>query len=167
MTATVAQTVKAKDNAESDKATINLIVRRLLVRAPVRSFASVAHQVQSLGLLDPDICRERLDLGLVANVGLVADKLAYTSTMFINIELLDHFFYQARIARMLLATRRLIYAPQFPREIDSRLLYDLDRREIVEFARENPTVRRHLDLQERKDKLEEASIFHSHIRSNV
>ena len=24
----------------------------------------------------------------------VADKLAYTSTMFINIELLDHFFYQ-------------------------------------------------------------------------
>ncbi|CCM03087.1 uncharacterized protein FIBRA_05207 [Fibroporia radiculosa] len=69
----------------------------------------------------------------------VADKLAYTSAMFINIELLDHFFYQ------------------FPREIDSRLLYDLDRREIVEFARENPTVRRHLDLQERKDKLEEAS----------
>lgn len=57
--------------------------------------------------------------------------------MFINIELLDHFFYT------------------FPREIDSRLLYDLDRREIVEFARENPVVRRHLDLQERKDKLEE------------
>ncbi|KAH9912285.1 P-loop containing nucleoside triphosphate hydrolase protein [Fomitopsis serialis] len=67
----------------------------------------------------------------------VADKLAYTSAMFINIELLDHFFYQ------------------FPREIDSRLLYDLDRREIVEFARENPAVRQHLDLQERKDKLEE------------
>ncbi|KZT73043.1 hypothetical protein DAEQUDRAFT_662860 [Daedalea quercina L-15889] len=67
----------------------------------------------------------------------VADKLAYTSAMFISIELLDHFFYQ------------------FPREIDSRLLYDLDRREIVEFARENPAIRRHLDLQERKDKLEE------------
>ena len=45
--------------------------------------------------------------------------------------------------------------PQFPREIDSRLLYDLDRKEIVEFARENPAVRKHLDLQERKDKLEE------------
>lgn len=44
---------------------------------------------------------------------------------------------------------------QFPREIDSRLLYDLDRKEIVDFARENPIVRRHLDLQERKDKLEE------------
>ncbi|KIJ66716.1 hypothetical protein HYDPIDRAFT_127993 [Hydnomerulius pinastri MD-312] len=70
-------------------------------------------------------------------LNVVADKLAYTSTMFINIELLDHFFYQ------------------FPREIDSRLIYDLDRNEIVEFARENPAVRQHLDLQERKDKLEE------------
>ncbi|KAH7884636.1 P-loop containing nucleoside triphosphate hydrolase protein [Phlebopus sp. FC_14] len=70
-------------------------------------------------------------------LNVVADKLAYTSTMFISIELLDHFFYQ------------------FPREIDSRLIYDLDRNEIVEFARENPSVRRHLDLQERKDKLEE------------
>ncbi|CAL1716580.1 unnamed protein product [Somion occarium] len=72
-----------------------------------------------------------------AFLSVVADKLAYTSAMFINIELLDHFFYQ------------------FPREIDSRLLYDLDRREIVEFARENPVVKKHLDLQERKDKLEE------------
>ncbi|KAI0775055.1 P-loop containing nucleoside triphosphate hydrolase protein [Trametes elegans] len=72
-----------------------------------------------------------------AFLSVVADKLAYTSAMFINIELLDHFFYQ------------------FPREIDSRLLYDLDRKEIVEFARENPIIRKHLDLQERKDKLEE------------
>jgi hypothetical protein len=47
---------------------------------------------------------------------------------------------------------------QFPREIDSRLLYDLDRREIVEFARENPVIRKHLDLQERKDKLEEVGL---------
>ncbi|KAI0709986.1 P-loop containing nucleoside triphosphate hydrolase protein [Earliella scabrosa] len=72
-----------------------------------------------------------------AFLNVVADKLAYTSAMFINIELLDHFFYQ------------------FPREIDSRLLYDLDRKEIVEFARENPIIRKHLDLQERKEKLEE------------
>ena len=35
-------------------------------------------------------------------------------------------------------------------------MYDLDRKEIIAFARENPVVRRHLDLQERKDKLEEA-----------
>ncbi|KAH9972843.1 P-loop containing nucleoside triphosphate hydrolase protein [Lactifluus volemus] len=72
-----------------------------------------------------------------AFLNVVADKLAYTSSMFINIELLDQFFYQ------------------FPREIDSRLLYDLDRKDIVEFARENPSIRRHLDLQDRKDKLEE------------
>ncbi|KAJ2914503.1 hypothetical protein MD484_g5908, partial [Candolleomyces efflorescens] len=72
-----------------------------------------------------------------AFLNVVADKLAYTSSLFINIELLEHFFYQ------------------FPREIDSRLLYDLDRKEIVDFARENPVVRRHLDLQDRKDKLEE------------
>ncbi|GJJ08304.1 hypothetical protein Clacol_002515 [Clathrus columnatus] len=70
-------------------------------------------------------------------LNVVANKLAYTSSLFINIELLEQFFYQ------------------FPREIDSRLIYDLDRKEIQKFARENPTVRRHLDLQERKDKLEE------------
>ena len=29
-----------------------------------------------------------------AFLNVVADKLAYTATMFINIELLDHFFYQ-------------------------------------------------------------------------
>ncbi|KAF8659054.1 hypothetical protein AX16_001926 [Volvariella volvacea WC 439] len=72
-----------------------------------------------------------------AFLNVVADKLAYTSAMFINIELLEQFFYQ------------------FPREIDSRLLYDVDRSEMVAFARQNPAVRRHLDLQERKDKLEE------------
>ncbi|KAF8525845.1 P-loop containing nucleoside triphosphate hydrolase protein [Hysterangium stoloniferum] len=70
-------------------------------------------------------------------LNVVANKLAYTSALFINIELLDQFFYQ------------------FPREIDSRLIYDLDRSEIQRFARENPAVRHHLDLQERKDKLEE------------
>ncbi|KAG8682241.1 dynamin-like GTPase mgm1 [Ceratobasidium sp. 394] len=44
---------------------------------------------------------------------------------------------------------------QFPREIDSRLMYDLDRKEITKFARENPNVKAHLELQEKKDKLEE------------
>lgn len=32
-----------------------------------------------------------------AFLNVVADKLAYTSTMFINIELLDQFFYQVRV----------------------------------------------------------------------
>ena len=31
-----------------------------------------------------------------AFLNVVAEKLAYTSAMFINIELLDHFFYQVR-----------------------------------------------------------------------
>lgn len=34
-------------------------------------------------------------------------------------------------------------------------MYDLDRAEITRFARENPGIRRHLDLQERKEKLED------------
>lgn len=67
---------------------------------------------------------------------IVADKLTYTAVMFINIELLSEFFYQ------------------FPREIDAKLVYDLDKQELSKFARENPVVKRHLDLQERKEKLE-------------
>ncbi|TIB61684.1 hypothetical protein E3P78_02629 [Wallemia ichthyophaga] len=66
-----------------------------------------------------------------------SEKLAYTSSLFLQIELLQTFF------------------DQFPREIDSRLMYDLDRQAISNFARENPSVRAHLDLQEKKDKLED------------
>ena len=76
-----------------------------------------------------------------AFLNVVADKLTYTAVMFINIELLAEFFYQ------------------FPREIDSRLVYDLDKKELAAFARENPAVRKHLDLQERKEKLELVSLF--------
>jgi hypothetical protein len=36
-------------------------------------------------------------------------------------------------------------------------MYDLDREEIAHFARENPAIRDHLDLQERKDKLDAVS----------
>lgn len=35
------------------------------------------------------------------------------------------------------------------------MIYDLDRNEVQKFARENPAIRRHLDLQDRKDKLEQ------------
>ncbi|RDX55708.1 hypothetical protein OH76DRAFT_1461168 [Lentinus brumalis] len=59
--ATVSQAVKAKENAESDKGTLVVVVRRLL----------------AIGVLDPDVCRERLDLALVASVGLVGDKAAF------------------------------------------------------------------------------------------
>jgi dynamin-like GTPase MGM1, mitochondrial len=44
---------------------------------------------------------------------------------------------------------------KFPREVDSQLVYDQDREDILQFARENPHVRKHLELQEKKDKLEE------------
>ncbi|UZJ55934.1 hypothetical protein CBS101457_005254 [Exobasidium rhododendri] len=71
-----------------------------------------------------------------AFLNVVADKLTYTAVMFINIELLAEFFYQ------------------FPREIDSHLVYDLDKSEIIRFARENPKVKAHLDLQEKKEKLD-------------
>ena len=66
----------------------------------------------------------------------VADKLTYTAVMFINIELLAEFFYQ------------------FPREIDARLGYDMSKEDMLAFARQNPSIRKHIDLQERKQKLE-------------
>ncbi|KAH9039722.1 P-loop containing nucleoside triphosphate hydrolase protein [Lactarius hengduanensis] len=69
---------------------------------------------------------------------LYTDSSPSTSSMFINIELLDQFFYQ------------------FPREIDSRLLYDLDRTEIVEFARK--TQRSEAPRCRSEDKLEEVAI---------
>lgn len=71
-----------------------------------------------------------------AFLNVVADKLTYTAVMFINIELLAEFFYQ------------------FPREIDSHLVYDMDKGELTKFARENPTIRAHLELQDKKEKLE-------------
>ncbi|GAA6007313.1 hypothetical protein JCM10207_001584 [Rhodosporidiobolus poonsookiae] len=72
-----------------------------------------------------------------AFLNVVADKLSQTAVQFINIELLVEFFYQ------------------FPRDLDTRLSSgNLDRAELVRFARENPTIARHLALQERKEKLE-------------
>jgi len=73
-------------------------------------------------------------------LNVVADKLTYMSVMFINIELLAEFFYQ------------------FPREIDARLGFDMSHEDMVNFARENPAIRKHIDLQERKFKLEEVMI---------
>ncbi|CAD6885800.1 unnamed protein product [Tilletia controversa] len=71
-----------------------------------------------------------------AFMNVVADKLTYTAVMFINIEMLTEFFYQ------------------FPREIDTRLVQGMEKADLAKFARENPSVRAHLDLQERKQKLE-------------
>lgn len=72
-----------------------------------------------------------------AFLSVVAEKLTYTSVMFLQVELLNEFFFQ------------------FPREVDDRLYYDLDKASLTAFARENPEVRRQLDLLERRSKLEE------------
>lgn len=43
---------------------------------------------------------------------------------------------------------------QFPRELDSRLGRNLSQAEVERFAREDPKIRRHLDVVRRKELLE-------------
>ncbi|KAI9753107.1 MAG: dynamin-like GTPase mgm1, partial [Lichina confinis] len=66
----------------------------------------------------------------------VADKLTSTAVLFLNVELLSEFHYH------------------FPRELDARLGRQLSEADFERFAREDPKVRRHLDLIRRKDLLE-------------
>jgi dynamin-like GTPase MGM1, mitochondrial len=66
----------------------------------------------------------------------VADKLTSTAVLFLNVELLSEFYYN------------------FPRELDIRLGRHLNDAEVERFAREDPKVRRHLDVIRRKEKLE-------------
>jgi len=66
----------------------------------------------------------------------VADKLTATAVLFLNVELLSEFYYN------------------FPRELDVRLGRHLSEADIDRFAREDPKVRRHLDLIRRKEMLE-------------
>lgn len=66
----------------------------------------------------------------------VADKLTSTAVLFLNVELLSEFYYN------------------FPRELDARLGRHLSDDEIERFAREDPKVRKHLDVIKRKELLE-------------
>lgn len=66
----------------------------------------------------------------------VAQKLTSTAVLFINVELLSEFFYQ------------------LPREIDNRLIHNLSREQIEFFAKEDPKIKAHIDLQQKKDLLE-------------
>jgi dynamin-like GTPase MGM1, mitochondrial len=66
----------------------------------------------------------------------VADKLTTTADLFLDAELLSKFYYQ------------------FPRELDSRLGRGLSEAEMERFAREDPKIRRHLDVVRRKELLE-------------
>ncbi|KAJ9660705.1 mitochondrial dynamin GTPase Msp1 [Coniosporium apollinis] len=66
----------------------------------------------------------------------VADKLTTTADLFLDAELLSKFYYI------------------FPRELDARLGRNLSPTEIERFAREDPKIRRHLDVVRRKELLE-------------
>ena len=66
----------------------------------------------------------------------VADKLTSTAVLFLNVELLSEFYYN------------------FPRELDLRLGRHLEQSEIEQFAREDPKVRKQLDVIKRKEMLE-------------
>ncbi|KAL1875275.1 hypothetical protein VTK73DRAFT_10231 [Phialemonium thermophilum] len=66
----------------------------------------------------------------------VATKLAATAVLFLNVELLSEFYYQ------------------FPRELDARLGRHLTDEQIEKFAKEDPKIRRHLEVIRRKELLE-------------
>ncbi|KAI8637642.1 hypothetical protein BD408DRAFT_395353 [Parasitella parasitica] len=73
-----------------------------------------------------------------AFLNIIAEKLTYTAVMFIQVELLNDFFFN------------------FPLEaIDDRIVHPMSMTQIDKFAKENPSVQKHLILQDRKMKLEE------------
>ncbi|AMD22724.1 HHL046Wp [Eremothecium sinecaudum] len=65
----------------------------------------------------------------------VSDKLTSTAVLFLNVELLSDFFYN------------------FPIELD-RKLGELNNEQIEMFAKEDPRIARHIELQKRKELLE-------------
>lgn len=69
-------------------------------------------------------------------LNVVSEKLTTTAVLFLNVELLTDFFYK------------------FPRELDTRLNINLTEEQIEEFAKEDPKVKRHIELQQRKELLE-------------
>ncbi|KAK6203431.1 protein MGM1, mitochondrial precursor [Scheffersomyces amazonensis] len=68
----------------------------------------------------------------------VASKVTSTSILFLNVELLSDFYYN------------------FPRELDLKFFNNLSKEEIENFAKEDPKIKKHIELQERKDLLENA-----------
>lgn len=68
----------------------------------------------------------------------ISTKLTSMAILFLNVELLSDFYYN------------------FPREIDIKFFNNMRTEEIEAFAREDPRIRKHIELQERKDLLENA-----------
>lgn len=66
----------------------------------------------------------------------VATKLASTAVLFLNVELLSEFYYN------------------FPRELDLRLGRHLSEEEVEKFAKEDPKIKKHLEVIRRKELLE-------------
>lgn len=92
----------------------------------------------------------------------VAEKLTTTADLFLDAELLSKFYYQVRCFALLclpslffptnpsLTTKT---TKQFPRTLDSRFR-SLTPVQLDQFAREDPKIRRHLDVVRRKELLE-------------
>lgn len=68
----------------------------------------------------------------------VLNKLASTAILFLNVELLSDFYYN------------------FPRELDRRFFGTMTADEMEQLAKEDPKIKKHIELGERKDLLETA-----------
>lgn len=68
----------------------------------------------------------------------VSTKLTSTAILFLNVELLSDFYYN------------------FPRKLDDEFFNNMTKDQLESFAKEDPKVRKHIELQERKDLLETA-----------
>lgn len=68
----------------------------------------------------------------------VSSKLTSTAILFLNVELLSDFYYN------------------FPRKLDDEFFRNMSPEQLESFAKEDPKIKKHIELQERKDLLEEA-----------
>jgi hypothetical protein len=66
----------------------------------------------------------------------ISEKIANQAMTFIQIELLNEYFFQ------------------LPRDVDENMYYSLTRPKIVKFAKENLAICKHLEMQEKKNTLE-------------
>jgi THO complex subunit 2 len=71
--------LKAKQNVDNDRETLAYVVKKLLVSGASYkcTFYLSPFVMQVLGIVNANVCRERLEMALVANVGLIADKAAF------------------------------------------------------------------------------------------
>lgn len=83
----------------------------------------------------------------------VAEKLTTTADLFLDAELLSKFTYQVLDVHTLFTIGMTDRLQQFPRSLDSKFR-SLSSSQLEQFAREDPKIRRHLDVVRRKDLLE-------------